>query len=74
MKVKIFYAVAVVVLALALTGCAKGMVRADAIKPAVDIIVPEYIALIPDEDPLKAKKKALAEELKQTIDLAAGGE
>lgn len=56
-------------------GCAKGMVTASAIKPAVDQVVGEYVELkAATTDPLKDKKIKLANELKETVDLAAGGE
>jgi len=57
-----------------LVGCTQGMIRASAVKPAVDQIVPEYILKIDETDPLYSDKKALAEELKQTVDLASGSE
>jgi len=60
--------------ALFTAGCARGMVTASAIKPAVDIVVTEYVELkAATSDPIKADKIKLAEELKATIDLAAGG-
>lgn len=65
--------VVVLFLAMLLPGCQMGMLRASEIKPAVDVIVADYVALIPESDPLKAKKVALANELKQTVDLAAEG-
>lgn len=66
----------VLLLAVAmLGGCSRGMVSASAVKPAVDIVVKEYVELKSGtSDPIKADKIKLAEELKATIDLAAGGE
>ena len=65
--------VLVVLLALILPGCSRGMLRASEIQPAVNIVVADYVALVPDSDPLKPKKIALANELKATVDLAADG-
>ena len=64
---------ALVFVAISLSGCSKGMVKASEIKPAVDLVVADYLKLIPENDPLKEDKVATANELKMTVDLAAGG-
>ena len=64
---------AVMFLAVCLVGCSTGMVKASEIKPAVALVVADYLKLIPENDPMKEDKEATAKELKQTVDLAAGG-
>ena len=73
--------VVLLTVALFMPGCARGMVRAAAIQPAVNSTVADYVILkteqarkvpLPDEN--WKKKVALAVELKATVDLAAGGE
>ena len=55
--------------------CPRGMITASEVKPAVDIVVKEYVDLkMATSDPIKADKIKMAEELKATVDLAAGGE
>lgn len=62
-------------------GCSTEMVRAEAIKPAVDLVVPDYLRLkahqeaqtLPPKDPDHQDMVDTAKELKQTVDLAAAG-
>ena len=44
----------------------RGMMRASEIQPAVDLVLADYVTLVPETDPLREKKLGLANELKAT--------
>ena len=53
-------------------GCTQGMIRASSIKPAVDLVVKDYVKRLDATEPLYADKKATAEELKATVGSGCG--
>lgn len=65
---------AALVVALALPGCSKGMLKASEVKPAVDLIVKGYKKLIDEHEADSANaqlRKDTADDLKATVDKAA---